>query len=307
MTMMNVSPMRMAAICVASLGLGGCAALQSMVGDFEKRWDDPNAALELETAAKPITPEQKAQFVARLDSFSPEGDCNEVAGVANQVLAVDDVNTSALLVLGECDLKARDLASAKSRFEIVAQQARGPRALRGLGAIAVLEERPEDAKSHLQAAMAYDDLDWKVWNNLGYAEDLLQSWDEAEAAYKRAAELNPDSPAPLNNLGMSYFRQGRYDEAITVFDAALMRDPSLEIAELNMRIAQAMNGDYANALAGADESERAVILNNMGVAAMARGETDTAKKMFREALDASPTFYAVAYNNLERAQLNSQE
>jgi Flp pilus assembly protein TadD len=294
------------AVAAMSLMLGGCVGLNKMVTGFEERWDNPTGVLENgENAA--LTEEQIAALSDKMNEEAEAGDCENAMPPANQLVAIDENNVGALLVLGECNLNARDLASAKLRFEAANTPVKNERALRGLGAVAVLEEKPEDARQYLYEAIALYSGDWKTWNSLGYAEDLLENWGEAENAYRRAASLDAKIAAPLNNLGMSYVRQQRFDEAIVVFNDALRREPSLEIAHLNLRIAHAMKGDYATALAGADERERAVVLNNVGVAAMARGELDVAKRLFRQALDANPTFYDVAFNNLERAKLMSKE
>ena len=290
----------------AVLALGGCAGIGKMAANFEERWENPRGDLEAEQPT--ISEEQKMALVARVDQYmgSP-AECSDMTGPAGQVLTVDPNNVNALIILGECAMKGRDLASARQRFTAVNEIQPNARALRGLGAVALVEERPEEAKTALFKSAQLYSGDWKTWNNLGYAEDLLQNWEGAANAYSRASSLNATSAAPLNNLGMSLMRQNKLDESISAFEKALYRDPSLEIAELNMRIAHAMKGDYANALAGATDNERAIILNNVGVAAMSRGEYKTAVKMFREALDANPVFYSVAYNNLERAQLMQQQ
>lgn len=290
------------ALAVCLLSASGCAGLNQMSRDFEERWNDPGAVLA--DTPKTLTDEQKQAMIGRVDAYLANGgDCEKIEPTANQILTFDEVNTDALLTLGECRLKARDVASARTHFTTVTKLRQDARALRGLGSIALMEEDASQAKTHLFKSVQLNSGDWKTWNNLGYAEDLLQNWDEAGAAYRRAASLNAAEPAPLNNLGMSLLRQEKFSEAIATFKTALYRDPSLEIAELNMRVAQAMSGDYANAMAGASENQRATILNNVGVAAMARGEHKVAVEMFRDALDANPVFYSVAYNNLERAQI----
>jgi type IV pilus assembly protein PilF len=45
--------------------------------------------------------------------------------------------------------------------------------------------------------------------------------DEAEAEYRRAIELKPALPEARNNLGQLLARQGRLEEAVAQFDAAL--------------------------------------------------------------------------------------
>lgn len=120
-------------------------------------------------------------------------------------------------------------------------------------------------------------------------------------------QLAPSRGAPMNNLGMSYLRQERFADAINAFSSALDREPALGVASLNLRIAHAVEGDYSLALAGATDAEHAIILNSVGAAALARGETETARWLFQEALASSPVFYANAYSNLQRARVRTDK
>lgn len=291
------------AVAALAFGASGCSTLKNMAGDFEKRWEeDPHAILQEMSANQPLSEERKAALQEKLAEMSAKQDCGDVRGSAQEILAFDGGNIEARLAVAECDLIARDLAAAKERFSSVADETNDMRARRGLGVVAALEGRTEESRALLMDVVAVNGADWRAWNTIGYIEDVEKNWAAAETAYRNAADADPDSGAPLNNLGMSYLQQKKYDAAVDAFKEALMRDPSLEPARLNMRVARALQGDYANALAGASERERAVVLNNIGVAALARGEYEVAKKYFRQALSEDPTFYTVAYDNLERAR-----
>ncbi|MBO6895714.1 MAG: hypothetical protein JJ866_27620, partial [Roseibium sp.] len=75
------------------------------------------------------------------------------------------------------------------------------------------------------------------------------------------------------------------------------------VARLNLRTAFSMTGDLATAYSGASDAERAAILNNSGVAALADGDIEEASSLFNQALLNSPVFYQNAYNNLQRARI----
>lgn len=287
-----------AALCAAS----GCASFKEMASNFDARWDNPDAVLAEMAENEPLSEADRAELIDRLAGLTDAGDCGKIADSAARVLAFDETNVSALLALGECDLKMRDLASAKGHFARVSVVGEDARALRGLGVIATLEGRSGDAEAVLREAARLNENDWRTWNALGYALDQQARWAESEAAFLKAASLDSDRGAPHNNLGMSYIQQKRYLDAAGAFREALGRQSDLQAARLNLRIAQALDGDYATALVGATDSDRATVLNNIGVAAMTRGDYEQAKKFFRQALDENPTFYAVAYENLERAR-----
>ena len=281
--------------------------MKAMVSDVEKRWDEPEAVLNAMAQSEPYSEEEKAGFIAKVQSMKSAADCEQAAGAATEVLRFDETNLDARLVLAECDYKAKDFAGAKTRYLALQSESNDPRILRGLGNIALMEARIDDAKTLLDQAVIIDAGDWRAWNSLGYAEDLRRDWTAAEAAYRKATDLAPGEAAPWNNLGMSLMQQNRFDDAVKAFQTALNVDPGLSVARTNLRVAMAIKGDYAGALADATDKERAVVLNNVGVAALRRGDREVARKMFRDALDASPTFYAVAYSNLERTRLSDGE
>jgi tetratricopeptide (TPR) repeat protein len=86
-----------------------------------------------------------------------------------------------------------------------------------------------------------------AWNNLGV---LLMGRNEnmdAVAAFKRAAELSPTDPRPMENIGLVYSSLGWEQKALEYYLAALDRDP---------RSRQALRGAVSSSklLALADEA-----------------------------------------------------
>jgi tetratricopeptide (TPR) repeat protein len=71
----------------------------------------------------------------------------------------------------------------------------------------------------------------QAWINLGMALAQLQRYDEAIAAFGRAA-----SPAQAQcNLGFLLATQGRRDQAREAYRTALQLDPTLQIARTALR------------------------------------------------------------------------
>lgn len=66
-----------------------------------------------------------------------------------------------------------------------------------------------------------------AWNLLGTLQSDRGANREAEAAYLRAVELEPDSPVVLINLAVFYLETGRMDAAKRAIDKAVELDPSL--------------------------------------------------------------------------------
>ncbi len=96
-------------------------------------------------------------------------------------------------------------------------------------------------------------------------------WRDRLTVFERAAELNPESPRVLNNLGLAVADRGDYDRAMELYRQALRIDPS----------------DHA-------------IQSNLGVALFRTGRTEEAINRYREALRVHPA-YPKAHNNLANA------
>jgi tetratricopeptide (TPR) repeat protein len=56
----------------------------------------------------------------------------------------------------------------------------------------------------------------------------------AEATYRRALSLAPESYEACNGLGIALARQGRNDEAAEAFERAIAIDPDLETARIGI-------------------------------------------------------------------------
>jgi tetratricopeptide (TPR) repeat protein len=107
---------------------------------------------------------------------------------------------------------------------------------------------------------------------LGFGDCLQRAarYDEAEAAFTRVLELDPDSFAALYNLGVTAFQQGREEEAIERYERAIELEPQHPLA--------------------------AATLNNLGTVHLDRGEIEKAMAHWEEAVAASPAQFEARYN-----------
>ncbi len=69
-------------------------------------------------------------------------------------------------------------------------------------------------------------------NSLGLLQGSRDANDEAEKAFKKAIELDPQDPVPHANLAILYLDQARMKEAKREIDTAIALDPSFDIALL---------------------------------------------------------------------------
>ncbi|WP_170772603.1 tetratricopeptide repeat protein [Ruegeria lacuscaerulensis] len=100
-------------------------------------------------------------------------------------------------------------------------------------ALADLQRRQED---YAEAVQTYDKAielieegagsNWFLHYARGISHERLKQWDQAEADFRRALELNPDQPQVLNYLGYSLVeRQEKLDEALDMIERAVAARP----------------------------------------------------------------------------------
>lgn len=100
----------------------------------------------------------------------------------------------------------------------------------------------EDAIAKYREALSARDDVGQTWNNFGLALYAQQKRAEAAQAFRRAADLMPSDPRPLENLALLYMENDFYDEALKNYIESLGRDanylPSLRGA---IKCAKLMN------------------------------------------------------------------
>lgn len=148
-----------------------------------------------------------------------------------------------------------------------------------------------------------------VHGSLGNALAQLDQLEEALAAFERAAALDPGLAAAHANIGAMHDRLGRPVQALAAFDAALALAPADAQTHLNRGLALRNLGDPAAAQAAFERAIAlapglveahvalgyALLAQGLGASALAQAqaaltakETTSAKRLFCEALTASP-------------------
>ncbi len=174
------------------------------------------------------------------------------------------------------------------------------RALQGLGLANLRLGDRDAALAALESATEADPKLWRAWVGLARLHDGKGEWDLATKAYDQALATAPDRGLVLNNRGVSMMARGEPAEAAKQFEQALQVRPDLATAKANLRLALAMAGHDGDILAAAGTEELPQVLNNLGFIAMVQGDLPRAESYFYRAIEASPTFYQRAYDNLQR-------
>ena len=281
----------MMARCLTTLAL--IAVLAGCTGQYEIPPEDLTIDSVLQEGRKGTIEEAQAHY----DNGRYEAAASKLGGILQR----DPEDTEAALLMGESLLKLGRPKQAVGYFSAAQEDPdRRAEALQGMGISFVLLDDPTSAKARLEEAVALNPDLWRAQNALGQVYDSQQKWAEAAAAYERALAANPDAATIYNNLGMSSLLQQDFDSAVRRFERAVNLNPNLPGAQTNLRIALALKGDYVDAFAGVPRDRLADTLNNIGYAAMMRGDLDVAESYFVRAMEASPTYHKTAAANLDQ-------
>jgi Flp pilus assembly protein TadD len=141
---------------------------------------------------------------------------------------------------------------------------------------------------------------------MGGVLNILGEHAAATEAHLKAIQIDDENASFQNNLGFSYYLQGKYPDAIEAYLAALDIDPGAKRVHNNLGFAYGKMGRLAAAkqhfkLAGLPSQAN----NNMGFIHESRGELELAYEYYVIALEQNPNL-AQAKENLSRIckQLN---
>ena len=174
------------------------------------------------------------------------------------------------------------------------------------GGIAALKlGRFDDAKPLVDCAVEGSGASWRAWNSRGVLADAMRDWATADEAFSRARALAPGEPSIVNNQGWSKLIRGDWASAVPLFEQAAALDPKSQRIANNLELANAaLAADLPQRHGGESDRDWAVRLNDAGVAAELLGDRQRAVAAFTQALDASPTWYGRASNNLKLLSQN---
>lgn len=170
-----------------------------------------------------------------------------------------------------------------------------------LGLVEIRMRRYEQARVHIEQAIENNHESWRAFNGLAVLGDLNRDFELSEQYYKKALELNPVSPVLWNNLGYSRYLAGDWQSAREYIRKALDIDPGYEKAWLNLGLIHVRRSSYDEAL-GAFERvvNKANAYEHVGSLTMMEGKYEVAEYFLNRAIDASPTYYASAYDKSDR-------
>ena len=165
-----------------------------------------------------------------------------------------------------------------------------------------------------QALMVLDDAQrvdpnyYPTYNQRGLVYQYKGDLKKAEAAFKKALELEPNDPTVRYNLAQVYLSEGKLDEALEMLKQGVTLDPSSAQLQLLYGKVLAVKGDLANAEQALAKGTKLDPLNagawlNLGQVYFLEGKYDEAVKALQSSLELDPLSYPETYFYLGRTLL----
>lgn len=122
--------------------------------------------------------------------------------------------------------------------------------LNAIGLIYLLRlENYQKAVEYFDKALKIDKSFAEAQNNLGYAFEKMERFDDAAMSYKSAISnpLYKSAEKAFNNLGRVYYRLKRYSEAIEAYKESLRRFSSFHLPYYGLALCYNAIGRYGDA------------------------------------------------------------
>ena len=179
--------------------------------------DDP---LYIETAeqscalALNLNPNLDVVYTALGDLYTATGHHDKAEEAYLGALSIDPKSTVALMGLGEVYRLQQRFEEAEASLK----KATGLRpgdwtAYKALGKFLFRSGRYREAAQQSRNVVELDSSNFRAYDNLGSALMLAGEFELAESAFQRALDLRPRA-STYSNLGMLFYYQGRFDDAV---------------------------------------------------------------------------------------------
>lgn len=200
-------------------------------------------------------------------------------------------------------MQRRDAAALPLYRRLLLDAPNDPALLERGGISALRLGEAVEAEAMLTRAVAITPGRMPILGALAILSDRKRDFAAANRYYALALAEAPDDAQLLSNHGWSLMLQGRWAEAIGPLERAVAISPRFAKAAANLELARsALDARLPQRREGENGTDYAARLNDAGVAAMARGETDRARAAFARALEISDIWYDRAAQNLERLE-----
>jgi len=196
----------------------------------------------------------------------------------SQILEGQEVNLNSVLNLKEEVLESKDW-NTQCDYGVL---------LTFLGQIPLAEE-------FLKQATSFEDASDVAWARLGAVYFAQGKFEDAQRAWERSLELNPDRAEILYNLGVLYLNKGEFEKAVDYFNRALLKNPNLKEAEekralalLSLNKVDSLIEDYYKEL---EREKKPEVYLKLGNTLFIAGRLPEARSILSEGVERFPSDY----------------
>lgn len=236
------------------LPLGACAS------------DGWLSSLGLGGSVETADSQASADTLMRLaDSTFQKGEYATAAGLYGRAHELAPGDIRPLIALGDALRRMGAPAGAADSYRAaLTLESRNLAALRGLGAVLIEMNQPEHAITQLERALDVTN-DYRIYNSLGVAHDMLGDHSAAQVYYREALGLAPGNLQVANNYGLSLALAGDHGAAIAMLEKAVENPAATPRLRQNLALVYGLAGqrEAAERMAGLD-LDRAAVAHNLG-------------------------------------------
>ncbi len=166
-----------------------------------------------------------------------------------KALKGDPDNSDALFGYAQMSYYTDDLKTASTTFQkILNKEPENAAALAYMGKLAYDEENYLRATRFVEQALKFDSNNYDYWMDYGTYLRYQGKFDEAAAAWKKAAELDPTYFLAYAYLAGNYDDLGKWDEALENYHKVIETNPKYFYAYESTAILEYHQGNYENAI-----------------------------------------------------------
>ncbi|SHI81355.1 tetratricopeptide repeat protein [Halodesulfovibrio aestuarii] len=238
------------------------------------------------------------------DKFSSQNNLEQAYLLYSKALQLKPKNVDLRVKRGNILFRKKLMEKALAEYQAAEKKEPARRDVNlGLGKVYFAVSDRNLAYQYLQKAQTDGCGYWEADALLGIIHDLRGDPLKGEELFKKARECAPNNGDILNNLGTSYLLQGRYEDAVDSFLAAIKAGNTKKRVYNNLGLALVKTKHYQDAFeAFKMASDEARAFNNIGHAYYLQQDYKKAIACFEKALTLHPAYYPEAGENLKRAK-----
>lgn len=257
---------------------------------------DLKGAREQVLALQKVLPNhpQTAYFAGNVALLAKEYD--KAREVAQSLLRVAPDNPRILQLAGAVEFEKKSFLQAEAYLAKALQKAPEQDISRRMLTLTYLQmSQPAKALATLQPLLDRPNPPAAVYSLAAQAHLQAGDINDAEAAFAKASQLNPDDKRAKTALAISKLLKGNNDAGMAELQTLAAADDSTT-ADLPLIGALVRKKDYAGAMKAIDTLEKKlpgkpIAANLRARVLMQQGKKDEAKVAFEQALKADPSFY----------------